>query len=561
MQTGQSLPFPRLGKYKLLSHIATGGMGSVYKCLDEENKRYIALKILSRETAENPILLERFRREAAYAAQLKHKNIVTLYENGESDGVHYLAMEFIAGIDLAEYIRRQGQVDPEEARRIIMQACRALDHAFAQGITHRDIKPSNFLLANEEGRCRVKLTDLGLSRGNDEEYYRVTRDGTTVGTVDYMAPEQARDSSAADVRSDIYSLGCTFYHMLAGHPPFHEGGLGERVYKHLSLDPPDIRLVNPAVSASVWTVLRRMLAKHPDDRFQTPIELYETLRSINDNAEETNSPIQVTVPREAAPERIPKPPSSRETDLPQQVTKPPSSRESEVPPSRETLSERKPSRRTRHRQATVAEGPAPASSGDSFPISPEQRQAAAAQFDRARQLQSSDETAYALQLLQGCCKLNPSHVGYRQALRELARSLNQGRGTGWLESLTLLPLRGRFLTARTSGDHRKVLELGEELLARVPDDTAVQIEMANSAEALGLQSLAVWLLEHGALSEASGSGTALHRALAGIYERQSKFPQAVAIWEKVRDREPSNQVEQKITDLLACDALTRVNRR
>src|SRR5262245_58189443 len=125
-------------------------------------------------------------------------------------------MEYVHGVDLADYIRRKGQIDHEEARRIIIQACKALAHAAEQGIIHRDIKPSNFLLANDDGKCRVKLTDLGLSRMVDDEEFRVTRSGTTVGTVDYMAPEQARDSSLADIRSDIYSLGCTLYHMLAG---------------------------------------------------------------------------------------------------------------------------------------------------------------------------------------------------------------------------------------------------------------------------------------------------------------------------------------------------------
>src|SRR5262249_62078073 len=165
---------------------------------------------------------------------------------------YYLAMEYIDGIDLGEYIRRKGQLDPEEARRILIQACKALDHAHSQGVTHRDIKPSNFLLADDEGRTRVKLTDMGLARMANEKDFRVTRAGTTVGTVDYMSPEQARDSASADIRSDIYSLGCTFYHMMAGQPPFSEGGIGERVYKHIASNPPDIREYNPDVPNSLW---------------------------------------------------------------------------------------------------------------------------------------------------------------------------------------------------------------------------------------------------------------------------------------------------------------------
>src|SRR5262249_31209626 len=134
----------------------------------------------------------------------------------------------------------------------------------------------------EDGRLRVKLTDLGLARtANEDEQFRVTRAGSTVGTIDYLSPEQARDSSLADIRSDIYSLGCTFYHMLAGKPPFAEGGLGERIYKHQSADPPDVREFNAEVSEEMWTVLRKMLAKEPEDRQQTPEELLEELKALS----------------------------------------------------------------------------------------------------------------------------------------------------------------------------------------------------------------------------------------------------------------------------------------
>src|SRR5262249_5843761 len=163
----------------------------------------VALKVLAPELSSNPILVERFRREAKHAALLSHKNLVKLFECGEAEGLHFLAMEYIHGIDLSAYIRRKGRLEPEESQLILIQAAKALDHAFEVGITHRDIKPSNFLLANEGGHTRVKMTDFGLARMINEEDFRVTRAGTTVGTVDYMAPEQARDSSLADIRSDI----------------------------------------------------------------------------------------------------------------------------------------------------------------------------------------------------------------------------------------------------------------------------------------------------------------------------------------------------------------------
>src|SRR5262249_32330099 len=151
MSSSTSLPGARIGKYRVLSHIATGGMGTIYKARDEELGRIVALKVLDPELAKNPVLVERFRREARNAARLTHKNIVTLYECGQWEGMHFLALEFIDGVDLSDYIRRKGTLEPEEARRILIQACKALEHAFSQGVTHRDIKPSNFLLANDEG--------------------------------------------------------------------------------------------------------------------------------------------------------------------------------------------------------------------------------------------------------------------------------------------------------------------------------------------------------------------------------------------------------------------------
>src|SRR5436190_1266884 len=156
MSSEQPTEGTRLGKYQILSHVATGGMGTVFRARDEELGRTVALKVLAPEMAERPIIVERFKREARHAARLSHKNIVTLYECGQAEGKHFLAMEFIDGIDLAEYIRRKGKLDPEEARRILIQACKALDHAYSKGVTHRDIKPSNFLLADDEGRTRVK---------------------------------------------------------------------------------------------------------------------------------------------------------------------------------------------------------------------------------------------------------------------------------------------------------------------------------------------------------------------------------------------------------------------
>ena len=271
----------RIGKYEVVSHIATGGMGAVYKARDTEDGREVALKVMSPEMAAKPSMVERFRREAKHAAKLRHENIVTVYDFGEANRTFFLAMEFVDGIDLHEYIARKGPLDPSEALDLILQAARAIDHIYRQGVIHRDIKPSNFLVMRQGERLVVKLTDLGLAREahNDEEF-RVTRAGTTVGTLDYMAPEQARDSGLADIRSDLYSLGSTWYHLLTGHAPFPKGGLGERLNRILYEEPPEVRTLNPRVPETMAAVLHRLMAKRPSRRYQHPAELLSDLEAL-----------------------------------------------------------------------------------------------------------------------------------------------------------------------------------------------------------------------------------------------------------------------------------------
>lgn len=310
--TKETRPLVRLGKYEVVEHIATGGMGAVYRARDTELDREVALKVLTPEMAAKPVMLERFRREARNAAKLRHENIVTLYEFVETGGAFFLAMEFVDGFDLLEYIDHKGMLEPEESRQIILQAARALGQLYELGIVHRDIKPSNFLLTRKGRKLQVKLTDLGLARETAAEDFRVTRDGTTVGTVDYIAPEQARDSSAADTRSDLYSLGCTWYHMLTGQVPFPEGGLAERLVKHMEADPPDVRRVNPQVSRALWEVLQRLLAKKPQDRYETPRDLIEDLLSLDAVSKSNPDQKSLASPRKGRSRRSG---SSRDTDL------------------------------------------------------------------------------------------------------------------------------------------------------------------------------------------------------------------------------------------------------
>jgi serine/threonine-protein kinase len=271
----------RLGRYRLLAHIAKGGMGTVYKAFDTELKRDVALKVLPPSLAANHEALERFRREAHHAARLRHENIVTIYELGLANELWFLALEFIDGPNLRDYLAERDPLDPEEARRVTIQACLALHHAHERGVVHRDVKPSNLLLGRKEGGRLIKLSDLGLSRLMEEKSLRLTRTGSAVGTANYISPEQVRGSVRVDARSDIYSLGCTLYHMLAGRPPFVGGSVAERLAQHLNAEPPDVRRFNAAVPLAMLVVLRRMLAKAPEKRYQTAAALLRDLIDLD----------------------------------------------------------------------------------------------------------------------------------------------------------------------------------------------------------------------------------------------------------------------------------------
>lgn len=265
----------QVGRYRILKRIGSGGMGTVYLAEDPTLHRTVALKVLVKTDNTPPNLIRRFHAEAKTAAMLRHPNIVTVFDSGDADGHLFLALEYIDGPDLEKVIRKKGRVPVERSVEVIKQIARALDHAHGLGIVHRDIKPSNILLRRDG---TATLTDLGLARAIDESAASgITRAGFTVGTVDYMAPEQARSSKSADVRSDLYSLGCTWFHMLAGRVPFNEGDLTNKLRAHAQSTPPDPREVDPGIPSGVVAVLQRMMAKKPDDRYQSPGELLADL--------------------------------------------------------------------------------------------------------------------------------------------------------------------------------------------------------------------------------------------------------------------------------------------
>ena len=265
-----------LGKYKIQRKVGSGGMGSVYLAVDQQLKRTVALKVLPKDKAANQTLVRRFKAEGQAGAQMEHPNIVSVYESGEIDGYLYLAMEFVEGVDAFELLRKRGVIPVKRSLDIIKQTVLALQHANQRQIVHRDIKPSNLMIRDRDGV--VKLADLGLARFLEEDGdLGLTKAGTTVGTVDYMSPEQARDSKAADIRSDLYSLGCTWFHLLTGSPPYADGDLMNKLRAHAMQPVPDPRQVNANVPAGVSAIVQRMMAKKPEDRYQTPAQLLADL--------------------------------------------------------------------------------------------------------------------------------------------------------------------------------------------------------------------------------------------------------------------------------------------
>ncbi|MCA8989330.1 MAG: serine/threonine protein kinase, partial [Planctomycetaceae bacterium] len=284
---GDLVSLTQLGRYQIQRKLGSGGMGAVYLALDKNLNRLVALKILPPDKAENPILLKRFEAEAQAAAQLTHDNIVRVYESGEAEGLHYIAMEYVEGTDVQRLIKKRNRIPIRRSTEIIKQVALALDHAASASIVHRDIKPSN-LLITQAGV--VKLTDLGLARViDDSEETSITRAGTTVGTVDYMSPEQARSSKAADIRSDLYSLGCTWYHMVTGSPPYPEGSVTNKLHAHATAPIPDPRNLNDTVPEAVVSVIHRLMEKKPIDRYQSVEELLVDLDAVKSTKREVKA--------------------------------------------------------------------------------------------------------------------------------------------------------------------------------------------------------------------------------------------------------------------------------
>ncbi len=272
---GRRLEGTMLGPYRLDAFVGGGGMGAVFRALDTTLDRTVAVKVLAGRQADDEETLRRFRNEAQSAARLDHENIGRVHAVGSDAGWHYIVFEYIEGRNIRDMVREDGPFDVARTIDVTLQVADALDHAAGRDVVHRDIKPSNIVIT-PAGRARI--VDMGLARlapmAGDGD---LTTSGVTLGTFDYIAPEQARDARAADVRSDLYSLGCTIFYMLVGRPPFSEGTMVQKLLQHQQETPPAVESLRPDVPRRFSAIIGRLMAKDPADRHQTPAELMADL--------------------------------------------------------------------------------------------------------------------------------------------------------------------------------------------------------------------------------------------------------------------------------------------
>jgi tRNA A-37 threonylcarbamoyl transferase component Bud32 len=266
-------------QYEVLRELGRGGMGVVYLARNKLMDRLEVIKVVKKALLDRPGTVERFLREIRSAARLNHPNVVAAYSAVKSGELVAFAMEYIEGEDLAKLVQRQGPLPVVLACDYIQQAALGLQHASEKEMVHRDIKPQNLILTHEGNRHIVKVLDFGLAkvtRGADEDT-GLTGDGAMLGTPDYVAPEQTLDAANADIRADIYSLGCTLYYLLTGAPPFKGRSLYDVLQAHQSMEARPLNLVRPEVPKELAAVVQKMLAKDPARRYQTPMALVQAL--------------------------------------------------------------------------------------------------------------------------------------------------------------------------------------------------------------------------------------------------------------------------------------------
>ncbi len=270
-----------LGRYRLLSLLGAGEMSAVYLAEHILMERRCAIKVLPANKVQDTSYLGRFHREARAVASMNHANIVRAYDvdkqTESGTDIHFLVMEYVEGRNIEQIVKEQGPLDYVAAVDYIRQAADGLGHAHLSGMVHRDVKPGNLLI---DSTGVVKLLDLGLARffkTSDEESLTIKHDEKVLGTADYLAPEQAVDSHQVDARADVYSLGCTMYFALTGHPPFTDGTLVQRLLAHQTKSPPSVRYERPDIDEALLQILDKMMAKKAGDRYQTAADVSEAL--------------------------------------------------------------------------------------------------------------------------------------------------------------------------------------------------------------------------------------------------------------------------------------------
>ena len=267
-----------LGKHKLLGHIGSGGMSSVYLAEHTKMQDHRAIKVLPQSKLGKSSYLARFQQEAKAIASLNHPNIVRAHDIDNQGNTHYIVMEYVDGDDLQTIVKKKGPIDFESVADYIAQAARGLQHAHDVGLIHRDIKPANVLI-NSKGE--VKILDLGLALFADEAQASVTMDfnDKVLGTADYLAPEQALNSHQVDHRADLYGLGCTMYFLLTGSAPFPEGTIAQRIAKHQKEMPKEIRKLRPDCPGELEGICWKLMQKDPKFRYATAEQTAEVLEA------------------------------------------------------------------------------------------------------------------------------------------------------------------------------------------------------------------------------------------------------------------------------------------
>ncbi|MBL8798356.1 MAG: serine/threonine protein kinase [Planctomycetia bacterium] len=304
-----------LGSYVIQEKLGEGGMGIVYKARNWKIGRTVALKVIRREHVANNDAIRRFRREIEAVNQLNHPNIVAALDADQIGDVHYFVMEYVDGFNLSNLLKEKGPPPVPLACDYIRQVASGLQQAGERGMVHRDIKPANLLVQRPSGQSStgkpdsswgsvIKILDMGVARiqqGDDRDSISaLTKDGKVVGTPDYMAPEQAVNSAKADIRADIYSLGCTFYHVLTGQVPYPGGTPMEKLLKHRIDQPKPIEQLRPEVPHAVIAVVRKAMAKKAEDRFQTPAEVAQALEQLFPRGQTTMVPQAIPLQGQAA---------------------------------------------------------------------------------------------------------------------------------------------------------------------------------------------------------------------------------------------------------------------